>query len=144
MSDIVPADGAGVDLGRVADARGVQGLVRFGQGLGRHVGLGVAEVDLGGECGEEAVQAVRPVGAHGAVEAGDGRHRAGVGRGGAHRQEAADAVAGHRDRPGVDLGQPPSPQSSEPAGGRNTRRVRRSSVRDASVPRQGLLPVLFM
>lgn len=77
MPDIVPVDGAGVDLGGVADARGAQGLVQFGQGLGRHAGFGVAEVDLGGECGEEAVQAVRPVGAHGAVEAGDGRHLAG-------------------------------------------------------------------
>ncbi len=48
--------------------------------LGRQVSFGMAEVDLGGESGEE-VGAVDP---HGAVERGDGGHMAGVGRGGSH------------------------------------------------------------
>ncbi|ARX88987.1 hypothetical protein SMD44_08474 [Streptomyces alboflavus] len=38
------------------------------------------------------------------VETGDGGHTVGVGRGGAQREEGADAVAGHGDWSGADLG----------------------------------------
>jgi hypothetical protein len=74
-------DGAGVDLGGVVDTCGVQGSVELAEGLGRQVGFGVAEVDLGGDLGE----GVGPVRAYGAVECGEGGHLARVGRGGAHR-----------------------------------------------------------
>lgn len=87
-------DGVGIDLGGVADTCGVQGLVELPEGLGRQVAFGMAEMDLGGDPQEE----VGPVGAHGAVERGGGGYPAGMGSGGAHRQEPADAVAGHRDR----------------------------------------------
>ena len=56
--------------------------------------------NLGGDLGEN----VGPVRAYETVECSDGGHLAGVGRGGACRQQAAYAVAGHRDRSSGDLG----------------------------------------
>ena len=101
----VAVDGAGVDLGGVADTCGIQGLVELADGLLPHVVLGQAEVDLGGERGDEAVRAVGRVGDQEAgVESGDGGHLAGVGRCGAHCQGGAYAVADHGGRPGADLG----------------------------------------
>jgi hypothetical protein len=98
-------DGGGVDLSGVSDACGVQGLVEFADGLGSHVVLGEAEVDLGSELRDEAVRAVGRAGDQEAgVESGDGGHLAGVGRCGAHRQGGAYAVADHCDRSGADLG----------------------------------------
>ncbi|KFU76673.1 hypothetical protein BB31_35125 [Amycolatopsis lurida NRRL 2430] len=82
------------------NTRRVQGFIELAEGLGRQVALGVAEVHLGCELGE----AVGSVGSHRAVECGECGYLAGVGRGGARRQEAADAVAGRRNRSGADLG----------------------------------------
>jgi hypothetical protein len=98
-------DRARVDLRRVADSRGVQSPGQLAQGLGRHVVLRQAQMDLGGEPGNQAVRAVGRVGDQEArVEPGDRGHPAGVGRRGAHRQGAADAVTHHRDRSGADFG----------------------------------------
>ncbi len=89
-------DGTRIDLGGVADPRGVQHMVEFAESGGREIGCGVAEVDLRGDRAE----AVGAVGGHGGVECGQGGYPAGVGGRGARRQEAADAVAGDRDRTG--------------------------------------------
>ena len=105
----VAVRGAGVDLGAVAHPGGVERPLELGDLLGRHapVVVGKAEVDLRGEAPRAAVGAVVIVGDEAAdVEAAQGRDALGVGGGDPPADPPAHAVAGDRDRAGVDLLEP--------------------------------------